>query len=93
MVAKSHGKHRRTREKLRKSRKVTVNQYLRKFNVGDSVVVRVESSEAVSMPHRRFFGITGKVTGTRGRAYMVQIKDSNKLKTIIAKPEHIKVIK
>lgn len=93
MVVKSHGKHKRTREKLRKTRKVTVNQYLRKFNVGDSVAIRVESAEAISMPHRRFFGITGKITGTRGRAYIVQIKDSGKLKTVIAKPEHIKVVK
>jgi len=91
MVVKSHGKHRRTREKLRKSTRITVNQYIRKFNIGDSVVIRIESASASSMPHRRFLGITGKVIGTRGRAYIVAIKDSGKPKTVITTPEHLRV--
>ncbi len=93
MVVKSHGKHRRTREKLRKTRRITVNQYLRKFNIGDSVAIKIESASAKSMPYRRFQGITGKVVGTKGKAYLVQIKDSGKIKKVIAPPEHLKVIK
>ena len=93
MVVKSHGKHRRTREKLRKTRRITVNQYFRKFDIGDVVAIRIESASARSMPHRRFQGITGKITGKKGRAYLVQIKDSGKLKTVIATPEHLKVVK
>jgi len=92
MVVKSHGKHRRTREKLRKTRRITVNQYFRRFNIGDSVAIRIESASAETMPHRRFLGITGKVTGTRGKAYIVEIKDSGKLKKIIVTPEHLKAV-
>ncbi len=92
MVVKSHGKHRRTREKLRKSTRTTVNQYFRKFNIGDHVAIKLESSSSESMPFRRFYGLTGKVIDMRGRAYIVEIKDCNKIKKVIAPPEHLKAV-
>jgi large subunit ribosomal protein L21e len=44
------------------------------------------------MPFRRFHGLTGKVVGIRGRAYIVEIFDGGKLKKVIAKAEHLKSI-
>ena len=93
MVKKAHGKHRRTREKLRKSTRTTVNQYLRSFKIGDLVAIKIESASKKSMPFRRFQGLTGKVVGLRGRSYFVEINDSGKPKKVLTKPEHLKVIK
>ena len=92
MVSKSHGPRRGTRKRFKKDRKVTVNQFMRKFELGDKIVIDIESSSSSGMPFRRFQGHTGKVVGQRGRAYLVEIKDGNKLKKIAAKPEHIKTI-
>jgi len=93
MVVKSKGPHRRTREKFRRSHKdkFTVNDMLKNFSVGDSVAIKINSSSA-SIPFRRFYGLTGSVLEQRGNAYIVQIKDGDKLKKIIAKPEHLKVV-
>ncbi len=92
MVTKSHGPHRRTREKLRKRRRVTVNQFLKEFRKGDKVAIKIESAAMKSMPFRRFQGLTGSVIGKRGRSYIIEIKDGKKLKRIIAPPEHLKAL-
>lgn len=92
MVVKSHGPRRRTREKFRKTKRVTVNQFLKKFSKGDKVTIKIESSSQKGMPFRRFQGLTGNIIGKRGRAYIVEIKDGNKIKRIIANPEHLKAI-
>ena len=42
------------------------------------------------MPHPRFQGRTGVVVGQRGRAYIVQIRDGGKIKTLFVRPEHLK---
>ena len=93
MVVKAHGKHRRTRDRLRKSTRTTVNQYLKKFNIGDRVAIIIESASMKSMPCRRFQGLTGKIVGERGRAYFISIKDGGKMKKVLTRPEHLKAIK
>ena len=90
MVVKSHGARRRTREKFRKIGRVTVNRKMRKFELGERTVIDIESSSLSGMPFRRFQGLPGKIVGSRGRAYLVEIKDGNKVKKVIAKPEHLK---
>lgn len=92
MVVKSHGPRRRTREKFRKTKHVNVNQFLKKFSKGDKVAIKIESSSQKGMPFKRFQGLTGNIIGKRGRAYIVEIKDGNKIKKIIANPEHLKAI-
>lgn len=92
MVAKSHGPRRRTREKFRKSYLTTVNQFMQKFDINQKVAINVEPSSHSAMPFRRFQGLTGKIIGTRGNAYLVEIKDGNKTKTVIANPEHLKAM-
>jgi large subunit ribosomal protein L21e len=42
------------------------------------------------MPFKRFQGLSGKIIEKRGRAYLIEIKDGNKTKTVIANPEHMK---
>jgi len=90
MVSKSHGPRRRTREKFRKTTRMTVNQFVREFAEGSHVAIDIESGSHAGMPFRRFQGLTGTVTGRRGRAYIIQISDGDKTKTIISNPEHLK---
>jgi len=92
MVVKSHGPRKRTREKFRKLKRVAVNEFVKKFEIGDKVIIDIESSSSKGMPFRRFQGLYGKVIDKRGRAYLIEIKDGNKLKTIIANPEHLKAV-
>ncbi|MBU3897159.1 MAG: 50S ribosomal protein L21e [Nanoarchaeota archaeon] len=89
---KSHGKHRSTRKKLRKSTRVTVNQYFKNFETGQRVAIVIESASAESMPCRRFKGLTGEITGKRGRAYIIKLRDGNKFKTVITPSEHLKAV-
>lgn len=92
MVVKSHGPRRRTREKFRKSIRTPISRFVRQFNIGDKVVIDIESSSDKGMPFRRFQGLSGKVIEKRGKAYLLEIKDGNKTKKIIANPEHLKTI-
>jgi large subunit ribosomal protein L21e len=44
------------------------------------------------MPAIRFQGKTGTVIGTQGRAFVLAVKDGNKIKTVLATPEHMKKV-
>jgi len=44
------------------------------------------------MPAIRFHGKTGTVAGTQGRAYVLDVKDGNKIKTVLATPEHMRKV-
>jgi len=90
MVVKSHGPHRRTREKFRRTGKIPINRFIKNFIVGDRVIINIESASSHGMPFKRFQGLSGKILEKRGRSYLVEIKDGNKLKTVIATPEHLK---
>jgi len=92
MVVKSHGPRKRTREKFRKSKRTPINEFLKQFKIGDRVVIDINSSSIKGMPFRRFQGLYGRIVKRRGRAYLVEIKDGKKNKTIIANPEHLKKI-
>jgi large subunit ribosomal protein L21e len=96
MGVKSHGFRCGTRSKLRKSpreRKLTVTKYLQQFKIGDYVAIVIEPSSHKGMPHPRFHGLTGRVVGKRGRAYIVQVREGSKIKTVFAYPEHLKAVK
>ncbi|MEM5804860.1 MAG: 50S ribosomal protein L21e [Candidatus Aenigmatarchaeota archaeon] len=92
MVVKSHGPRRRTRAKLRGGLKLTVNRYVSDFPIGSKVVLVTDPASHRGMPFRRFYGLTGTVMEKRGRSFIVQIKDSNKLKKIAVRPEHLKAL-
>jgi len=92
MVVKSHGPRRRTREKFRRSVRTSVNEFMKEFEVGDKVVIKINSSSESGMPFRRFQGLCGEVVEKRGRAYVLKIKDGDKTKKIIANPEHLKKV-
>lgn len=96
MVTRSHGFRVGTRKKLRKKvrerGKVKIRRALQEFKKDEIVVIDVEPSYHKGMPHKRFFGKHGRILGKRGKSYIVEVKDGNKLKKIICSPIHLKKV-
>lgn len=82
---------RRTRSKLRLRvrERYPVTRSVQEFEPGASVHIRIDPSFHKGLPHPRFEGRTALVMGRRGRAFLVQVRDGQKMKTLIARPEHL----
>ncbi len=65
---------------------------LRKYSLGERVVVVVEPGTHKGMPHRRYQGRVGTIAERRGRSYVVEIKVGSTIKKIIARPQHLKLL-
>jgi large subunit ribosomal protein L21e len=93
-MPQTSGRRIKTRSLLKKKvreRGIKPPSYLlQDYKPGDKVVLKYDPSVHKGMPHRRFYGKIGTVIGKRGRAYVVQVIDGNKTKTLIARPEHLK---
>lgn len=79
-------------KKIRTKGKISFSLYFQKLKQGDRVSVVKEEAIASNFPER-LQGRTGVVKEKRGKAYVVEIKDSNKLKSFIIEPIHLKKIK
>jgi len=93
----SHGYRVKTRNVLRKhirERGLRPPSYLLyEYKPGDKVVIDIDPAFHKGMPHRRFQGKVGIIKEKRGRAYIIEVSDQNKVKEIICRPEHIKLFK
>ena len=88
---KARGKRAKTRAKFsRKGPKVSVNKLLQEIPEGKSVQIKVDSAVHSGMPFRRFHGLTGKVKGRQGAAYLVSVSHFGKPKTVLVGAAHIK---
>lgn len=76
---------------LREKGKFSFSKYFQIFKAGDNVAVIRELSIPIGYP-KKVQGRTGKIIRKQGRAYQVEIKDLNKLKTYFIKPVHLKKI-
>jgi large subunit ribosomal protein L21e len=65
---------------------------MHQYEIGDRVAIVLDGAQHKGMPHRRFQGKTGLIAGEQGRAYVVNVKDQNMLKTVVARPEHLRPI-
>ena len=94
MVQKHQGFRAKTREKLKQKPgyRPSIMKFLQEFKEGQSVVIFPEPSSQKGMPFPRFKGKTGKVIGKRGNSYIIKVTDGNKVKIVISRPEHLKVI-
>lgn len=94
MTKKSRGFRTKTRKKLKQQPgyRPAVTKFLEEFKRKQKVIISQEPSSQKGMPHSRFKGKVGKIVGKRGRSYIVEIKDGKKIKKIISRPEHLKVI-
>jgi large subunit ribosomal protein L21e len=96
MVVRSKGFRSKTRNKLRKSPRTRGNppptHSLRSFAPDSKVAVVINPSVHKGMPHPRFQGLTGVVEGRRGDAYLVRVRVGGLMKTLISRPEHLRLI-
>ena len=54
------------------------------------MILSAEPAVQKAMYHRRFHGKKGIIQSLRGQCYEVNIKDGNKIKTLIVHPVHLK---
>ena len=59
------------------------------FEDGEKVNIIIDPSVHKGMPFSRFHGLTGVVIGQRDAAFEVSVKDGNKTKIVVARPEHL----
>jgi len=94
MVRRSKGLRSKSRHVLQKKKRERglspITYALQEFSVGDKVNIVIDPSIHGGMPHHRFHGKTGDILERRGNAYMVKIRDGDKLKDIIVRPEHLR---
>jgi large subunit ribosomal protein L21e len=93
MVKSSKGFRSRTRGTLTKEARErgmpAITRFLRTFEIGSRVVVRLEASDPHGQPHPRYQGRTCTVIGKVGRAYRLEFLDGGKRKELIANPVHL----
>jgi large subunit ribosomal protein L21e len=93
MVKSSKGFRSRSRgtftKEVRERGLPPVTRFLREFEVGQKVSVRIEPSDPHGQPHPRYQGRMCTVIGKRGRAYLVEFLDGGKRKELIANPIHL----
>jgi large subunit ribosomal protein L21e len=93
MVKRSRGFRSKSRHILRKKPRKrgisSITRALQEFEIGESVNVNIDPSVHKGMPHPRYQGYTGKIEGTQGEAYLVDIRVGKKHKTLLVRPEHL----
>jgi large subunit ribosomal protein L21e len=92
-MGKSKGPRRKSRSVLTKSvrekGKIGLSRLLAEYEVGDKVVIHIDSGVHKGMPHKRFQGKVGTIVEKRGKAYVLDIPQRKTSKLVIAGPEHI----
>jgi large subunit ribosomal protein L21e len=87
----SHGFRRRTRSfsvPPRSKGKISIRARLAKFDEDEKVSIKINPIYQ-NIPHPRFQGLTGKVVGTQGRAYLVEVRTGGKTKMVLTTSEHL----
>ncbi|NHJ87221.1 MAG: 50S ribosomal protein L21e [Asgard group archaeon] len=97
MMPKSKGYRHSTRKLFKKSPRdrgmQPLGRLLVNYKVGDQVVIKIDPAIQKGMPHRRYHGKFGVISEIRGRAYVIKIKSGDVTKEIIARPEHVYLVK
>ena len=89
----SKGTRTKTRTLLQKKPRARglspITKAFQSFDEGEKVNIIIDPSVHKGMPFSRFHGLTGVVVGERGAAYEISVKDGNKTKMVVARPEHL----
>jgi large subunit ribosomal protein L21e len=67
----------------------SLSRLLVDYEVGQRVDIVINPSVHKGMPHRRYHGRTGVVTGKRGRGIVVDVKLGKMMRTLIIRPDHL----
>ena len=93
-MRRSKGQRQGTRSILKRGRhqrgRISIRRAMHAYELGDRVAIVLDGSTQGGMPHRRFQGRTGHIEGRQGRAWVVKVKDGNMMKTVVARPEHLR---
>ena len=94
-MPRSRGPRRKSRKiltkRVRERGKLGLSRLLTKYEMGDKVVVNIDSAIHKGMPHKRYQGKVGTVIEKRGKACVIEIPQSSKtVKLIIATSEHLR---
>lgn len=93
-MGKSKGLRRKSRsvltKRVREKGKLGLSRLLTEYEVGDKVVIDIDSGIHNGMPHKRFQGKIANVVEKRGKAYVLEIPQRKTSKLVIAGPEHLK---
>lgn len=68
------------------------SRMFRELKPGERVAISINPSEPSSIP-KRMQGKSGVITGKRGKAYIIKVKDYNESKSFIIKAIHLKKLK
>ncbi|HUT27268.1 MAG TPA: 50S ribosomal protein L21e [Methanomassiliicoccales archaeon] len=97
MVKASHGLRHKGRNILRRNPRhrglSAITHEFVQFEVGEQANIFLDPSIHFGAPHLRFHGKTGRVLAAQGRAYVLSVRDGNKYKTVISRPEHMRKVK
>ena len=66
-----------------------ITREFQSYEKGERVNIVIDPSVHKGMPFSRFQGLTGTVRGRQGAAVVVDVKSGNKMKTVVARPEHL----
>ncbi len=95
-MGKSKGKRTKTRQKFRKNirerGKLSIDKIIQDFEVGSKATIKIEPSVTKGQPDAKFHGRTGVITGKQGKAFIIKVKDGNKYKKVISRPEHLEKV-
>ena len=91
MARRSRGSRNKTRQllRIRGGVRTSITARIRKFEKGEKAVVKINPSFHEGMPHPRYYGVMGTIIDKRGRCYVLEIKDKQKTKRLIAAPIHL----
>lgn len=92
MVKRSKGFSSKGTKATRFRKKLTVNDLIRPFNPGDSVVIAIKSYFK-GLPHSRYNGRGGKIVEKRGGCYIVRVRDGKMMKNLTISPVHLNKVK
>lgn len=92
-MQRSRGFRSKTRQLLQKKPRARglspITRGFQTFEEGEKVNIVIDPSIHKGMPHSRFHGLTGVVTGSRGTAYEVSVNVGGKTKIVVSRPEHL----
>ncbi|MFB6245854.1 MAG: 50S ribosomal protein L21e [Candidatus Nanohaloarchaea archaeon] len=91
MAQKSSGSRHGTRHKFSRDpeQTLTVNDHMKQFEEGETVLIDFHPSVQDGRVHSRYHGCHAEVTGSRGDAKEVTVKDGEKSKKLYIKPVHL----
>ena len=79
-------------KRIESNGRIGLSKVFQEFKDKETVAVVKEPSARSSFP-LRLQGLTGTISGRRGKSYIVDIKTQNKEKTFLIAPVHLKRIK